>query len=34
VLETECCDGDGSRCRFLLGNADVMSYKWQEMQQG
>lgn len=34
VLETECCDGDGSRCRFLVGNADVMSYKWQEMQQG
>lgn len=32
VLETECCDGDGSRCRFFLGNADVMSYKWEEMR--
>lgn len=32
VLETECCDGDGSRCRFLLGNADVMNYKWEEMR--
>ncbi len=32
VLETECCHGDSSRCRFLMGNADVMNYKWQEMQ--
>ena len=32
VLETECCHGDLSRCRFVMGNADVMSYKWQEMQ--
>jgi predicted hydrocarbon binding protein len=34
VLETECCDGDGSQCRFLLGNADVMAYKWAELQNG
>lgn len=33
VLETDCCDGDGSACRFLLGNADVMDYKWRELQQ-
>ena len=32
VLETECCHGTGSRCRFMMGNADVMSHKWQEMQ--
>ncbi len=31
VLETECCHGDSSRCRFLMGNADVMNYKWQEI---
>jgi predicted hydrocarbon binding protein len=34
VLETECCHGDSSRCRFLMGNADVMNYKWQEMSNG
>ncbi|HUQ48025.1 MAG TPA: V4R domain-containing protein [Gemmatimonadaceae bacterium] len=34
VLETECCHGEESRCRFLLGNADVMNYKWNEMQAG
>ncbi|HXV16143.1 MAG TPA: hypothetical protein VD758_05150 [Gemmatimonadaceae bacterium] len=33
VLETDCCDGDGSSCRFLLGNAEVMEYKWGELQQ-
>jgi predicted hydrocarbon binding protein len=33
VLETECCSGSSSRCRFLMGNADVMQYKWQEQQQ-
>ena len=32
VLETECCEGDGSRCRFLMGNAEVMNYKWEQMQ--
>jgi len=33
VLETECCHGDSSRCRFLMGNADTMNYKWAELQQ-
>lgn len=32
VLETECCHGDSSRCRFLMGNADVMNHRWNEMQ--
>jgi predicted hydrocarbon binding protein len=32
VLETECCSGSSSRCRFLMGNAEVMQYKWEEMQ--
>lgn len=30
VLETECCSGSGERCRFLMGNPDMMNYKWQE----
>ena len=29
VLETECCEGAGSRCRFLMGNEDVMKHLWQ-----
>jgi predicted hydrocarbon binding protein len=33
VLETECCHGESSRCRFMMGNAEMMSYRWQEMQQ-
>jgi predicted hydrocarbon binding protein len=32
VLETECAGGNATACRFMLGNADVMNYKWQEMQ--
>lgn len=32
VLETECCDGEGTSCRFLLGNAETMEYKWNELQ--
>ena len=32
VLETECCSGSSSRCRFLMGNAEVMQIKWQEQQ--
>ena len=31
VLETECCSGTSSRCRFLLGNSEVMQYKWEEL---
>jgi len=32
VLETECCGGQESRCRFMMGNADVMNHKWEEMR--
>ena len=32
VLETECCSGSESRCRFVMGNADTMQAKWIEMQ--
>ena len=32
VLETECCEGNGSRCRFLMGNAEVMNHHWEQMQ--
>lgn len=31
VLETECCSSGSSRCRFLLGNAEVMQAKWEEL---
>ena len=31
VLETECCSSGSSRCRFLLGNSEVMSAKWEEL---
>ncbi|MEO5588672.1 MAG: V4R domain-containing protein [Gemmatimonadaceae bacterium] len=32
VLETECAAESGGRCHFLLGNTDVMNYKWEEMR--
>lgn len=31
VLEAECCSAGADRCRFLLGNSDVMAYKWEEL---
>jgi predicted hydrocarbon binding protein len=31
VLETECCSAGSSRCRFLLGNSEVMAAKWEEL---
>lgn len=31
VLETECSHGNHSRCRFLLGNSDVMNYQWGKL---
>jgi predicted hydrocarbon binding protein len=34
VLETECCEGTGSRCRFLLGNTEVMQYQWEALAAG
>ena len=29
VLETEC--SEGGRCKFLLGNAEVMQYRWESL---
>ncbi|HVF40263.1 MAG TPA: 4-vinyl reductase [Gemmatimonadaceae bacterium] len=34
VLETECCSSGASRCRFLMGNAEVMQQKWETMAEG
>jgi predicted hydrocarbon binding protein len=31
VLETECCSSGSSRCRFLLGNSEVMTAKWEDL---
>lgn len=32
VMETECCSGGSSRCRFVMGNAEMMNYKWEELK--
>ena len=32
VLETECCAGSESRCRFVMGNAETMQAKWEDLQ--
>jgi len=32
VMETECRSASGERCRFLLGNAEVMAFKWQALR--
>jgi len=32
VLEAECCSAGANRCRFLLGNAEVMAFKWEELR--
>ncbi len=32
VLETECCSADSSRCRFIMGNAEMMNYRWEELR--
>jgi predicted hydrocarbon binding protein len=32
VLETECRSANAERCRFLLGNAEVMAFKWEAMR--
>jgi predicted hydrocarbon binding protein len=34
VLEVECRSAGAERCRFLLGNADVMTYVFDEMDHG
>jgi len=31
VLETECCAGEGSRCRFLMGTPEMMEWHWERM---
>lgn len=34
VLEVECRSAGAPRCRFLLGNAEVMTYLYEEMDGG
>jgi predicted hydrocarbon binding protein len=34
VLEVECRSAGHQRCRFLLGNADVMRFVYDEMEKG
>ncbi len=31
VMETECCSAGADRCRFLLGNTEVMTFKWEQL---
>ena len=32
VMEIECRSADGERCRFLLGNSEIMSYHWEKIR--
>lgn len=32
VLETECCASGDEQCRFLMGNAEVMTWKWETLK--
>jgi predicted hydrocarbon binding protein len=32
VMETECRSANGDRCRFLLGNSEIMSYQWEKIR--
>lgn len=32
VMETECCAANGDRCRFLLGNSEIMAYRWEKLR--
>ncbi|HEX6534993.1 MAG TPA: 4-vinyl reductase [Gemmatimonadaceae bacterium] len=34
VLEVECRSSGSSRCRFLLGNGEVMRYVYERMERG
>src|SRR5919199_3208507 len=34
VLEVECRSAGAHRCRFLVGNAEVMEYVYEEMTRG
>jgi hypothetical protein len=31
VMETECRSSGGSHCKFLLGNSEMMEYKWEHL---
>lgn len=30
VMETECRSANGEKCRFLLGNSEIMTYHWEK----
>ena len=32
VLETECVSTGAERCSFMLGNSDVMTFKWEQLR--
>jgi len=32
VMEIECCSSGAARCRFLLGNSEVMAFKWEQLR--
>ena len=32
VMETECRSANGERCRFLLGNSEMMAFKWESLR--
>jgi predicted hydrocarbon binding protein len=32
VMETECRSANGDRCRFLLGNSEIMTYQWEKIR--
>lgn len=32
VMETECRSAGGDQCRFLLGNSEIMAYRWEELR--
>ena len=32
VMETECRSANGEKCRFLLGNSEIMTYQWEKIR--
>jgi len=32
VMETECRSANGEKCRFLLGNSEMMAFKWETLR--
>jgi len=32
VMETECGSTGAERCSFMLGNSDVMAFKWEDLR--